>query len=165
MKLEGYSLIGSGKGEGAGGTWQAKNPKTGEELEVVFHAEDESGLNQAVSLAEEAFKSYGETSSEKRAEFLRAIADEIDAIEEEIVPRMMAESGLPEPRCRGEKGRTVGQLKCLPAWSPKGRGWMRALIWLSPTARLFPSLTCGRCNGLWVRWPSFAPATFPWLSR
>lgn len=134
MKLEGYSLIGSQKGKGAGGTWQAQNPKTGEELEVVFHAEDEAGVDQAVNLAQEAFQTYGESSSAERANFLRAIADEIDAIEEEIVPRMMAESGLPEPRCRGEKGRTVGQLRMFASLVEEG-SWLDARIDLAQPNR------------------------------
>lgn len=134
MKLEGYSIIGSQRGEGAGGTWQATNPATGEELEVVFHAENEAGLDKAVALAEEAFASYGESSSQVRAEFLRAIADEIDAIEEEIVPRMMAETALPEPRCRGEKGRTVGQLRMFASLVEEG-SWADARIDLAQPER------------------------------
>ena len=134
MKLEGYSMIGSKRGQGAGGSWQARNPATGEDLETVFRAEDEGGLNEAVALAEEAFLSYGESSSEVRAAFLRAIADEIDAIEEAIVPRMMAETALPEPRCRGEKGRTVGQLRMFADLVAEG-SWVDARIDLAQPDR------------------------------
>lgn len=134
MKLEGYSLIGNQSGAGAGGTWQAKNPATGEELETVFHAETEEGLNQAISLAEQAFATYAEASNQTRAEFLRAIATEIDAVEEEIVPRMMAESALPEPRCRGEKGRTVGQLRMFADLVEEG-SWADARIDLAQPDR------------------------------
>lgn len=134
MKLEGYSIIGSQRGNGAGGSWQARNPATGEELPTLFRAEDEAGLNQAVTLAEEAFANYGESSSEVRAGFLRTIADEIDAIEEELVARMMAESALPEPRCRGEKGRTVGQLRMFADLVEEG-SWVDARIDLAQPDR------------------------------
>ena len=134
MKLEGYSLIGGQRGDGAGGTWQAKNPATGEELETVFHAEDEPGLNKAVALAADAFQTYGESSGSVRAEFLRAIAEEIEAIEETIVPRMMAETALPEPRCRGEKGRTAGQLRMFADLVAEG-SWADARIDLAQPGR------------------------------
>ncbi len=134
MKLEGYSIIGSKSGQGAGATWQVTNPHTGEQLDTVFHAEDISGVDQAVVLAEEAFESYGYSSNQKRAEFLRTIADEINAIEEEIVPRMMAESALPEARCRGEKGRTIGQLRMFADLVEEG-SWLDARIDLAQPDR------------------------------
>ncbi|MBK1833138.1 aldehyde dehydrogenase (NADP(+)) [Roseibacillus ishigakijimensis] len=134
MKLEGYSLIGQQQGAGKGGSWQAKNPATGEDLETVFHAEDLAGVEQAVALAVEAFASYGEIGGKERATFLRAIAEEIDALEEEIVPRMMAESALPEPRCRGEKGRTVGQLRLFADLVEEG-SWVDARIDLAQPER------------------------------
>ena len=165
MKLEGYSIIGSQRGEGAGGTWQATNPATGEELEVVFHAENEAGLDKAVALAEEAFASYGESSSQVRAEFLRAIADEIDAIEEEIVPRMMAETALPELAVVGKRGVRWVSCACLLPWWKRALGLMRALIWHSQNARQCLSLTFARCSVLWVQWQSFARVTFLWPFR
>ena len=134
MKLEGYSLIGSKRGQGVGGTWQAKNPSTGEELEVTYHAENEAGLDEAVALAEAAFISYGGSSPSARAKFLRTIAEEIDAIEEDIVSRMMAESALPEPRCRGEKGRTIGQLRMFADLVEEG-SWVDARIDLAQPNR------------------------------
>lgn len=134
MKLEGLSIIGQSRGANAGGTWQAKNPTTGEALETLFHAASSEELDKAVSLAGEAFATYGKSSGKERAEFLRAIADEIDAVEEEIVPRMMAETALPEGRCRGEKGRTVGQLRMFADLVADG-SWVDARIDLAQPDR------------------------------
>ena len=146
MKLEGYSIIGSKRGRGLAGSWQARNPITDLDLETFFHAEDEEGLDQAVALAEEAFTVFGESSGSVRAGLLRAIAEEIDALEEEIVARMMSETALPEPRCRGEKGRTVGQLRMLLIWSKKDLGSMPVLIWHSLIVNLSQSPTYAPCN-------------------
>ena len=55
-------------------------------------------------------------------------------IEEEIVPRMMAECALPEPRCRGEKGRTVGQLRMFADLVAEG-SWVDARIDLAQPDR------------------------------
>lgn len=65
----------------------------------------------AVESAEEAFLEYGYSSREKRAEFLNAIADEIDARGDDITLIGCAETGLPQARLIGERGRTCGQLR------------------------------------------------------
>lgn len=134
MKLEGYSIIGSSRSNGTGGTLQAQNPATGEALEPTYHAATEDELDRAIALAGEASTKYGDSSNKVRADFLRSIADEIDAREEQIVPRMMAESGLPEGRCRGEKGRTVGQLRMFAGLVGEG-SWVDARIDLAQPDR------------------------------
>jgi NADP-dependent aldehyde dehydrogenase len=68
-------------------------------------------VNLACEAAEEAFWSYGYASREERAVFLEAIADEIDARGEAITEIGTQETGLPEARLQGERGRTVGQLR------------------------------------------------------
>ena len=68
-------------------------------------------VDQAVRAAEEAFWTYGCTTREARAEFLDAIADEIEARAEAITEIGTQETGLPEARLNGERGRTTGQLR------------------------------------------------------
>ncbi|MBS1302669.1 aldehyde dehydrogenase (NADP(+)) [Loktanella sp. SALINAS62] len=68
-------------------------------------------VDRACVAAEEAFESYGYSSREDRAAFLDAIADEIDARAEQITAIGASETGLPEARLQGERGRTVGQLR------------------------------------------------------
>ncbi|MEM6383108.1 MAG: aldehyde dehydrogenase (NADP(+)) [Pseudomonadota bacterium] len=66
---------------------------------------------QAVEAAHAAFSSYSALSRADRAEFLRTIGAEIDALGDEITAMGMKETGLPEARLIGERGRTVGQLR------------------------------------------------------
>lgn len=68
-------------------------------------------VDQACAAAEEAFWSYGYSSAEDRAAFLEEVATEIDARGSEITAMGMKETGLPEARLEGERGRTVGQLR------------------------------------------------------
>jgi len=68
-------------------------------------------VNSAVQAAEEAFWSFGYSSAEERATFLNVIADEIDARGAEITEIGTSETGLPEARLEGERGRTTGQLR------------------------------------------------------
>ncbi|MBY6067145.1 aldehyde dehydrogenase (NADP(+)) [Leisingera aquaemixtae] len=70
-----------------------------------------SDVNAAVEAAEDAFASYGATSRAERAAFLNAIADEIEARAEDITAIGAQETGLPEARLQGERGRTTGQLR------------------------------------------------------
>lgn len=68
-------------------------------------------VNAACEAAEEAFWSFGYSTREERAAFLNAIADEIEARAEAITEIGSQESGLPEGRLNGERGRTTGQLR------------------------------------------------------
>ena len=68
-------------------------------------------VNTACAAAEEAFDSYGWTSRADRAAFLDAIADEIEARGAAITEIGCQETGLPEARLNGERGRTTGQLR------------------------------------------------------
>jgi len=68
-------------------------------------------IDRAVRAAEEAFWTFGYSSREDRAAFLEAIADEIDARGDQITEIGLAETGLPEARLQGERGRTCGQLR------------------------------------------------------
>ncbi|MER5171110.1 aldehyde dehydrogenase (NADP(+)) [Thioclava kandeliae] len=68
-------------------------------------------VDRAARAAEEAFWSYGYVSREHRAGFLEAIAEEIEARGAQITEIGCQETGLPEARLNGERGRTVGQLR------------------------------------------------------
>lgn len=68
-------------------------------------------VEQAASAAEKAFDAYAATTREARAVFLDKIADEIDARGDSITEVGSSETGLPEARLQGERGRTVGQLR------------------------------------------------------
>lgn len=101
----GRSLVASGTESSV-----ASNPVTGMTLEGTFVAATEAELDRAVTLAQSAFKPYRQLSQARRADFLDAIGEEIVALGDDLIQRAMAESGLPEARLIGERGRTVGQL-------------------------------------------------------
>ncbi|EEE35666.1 NAD-dependent aldehyde dehydrogenase [Rhodobacteraceae bacterium KLH11] len=68
-------------------------------------------VDAAVEAAEEAFGTFGWSTRAERAALLRKIADEIDARGDAITEIGTQETGLPEARLQGERGRTVGQLR------------------------------------------------------
>ncbi|MET4103493.1 alpha-ketoglutaric semialdehyde dehydrogenase [Roseovarius sp. MBR-78] len=77
-------------------------------------------VDRACQAAEDAFWSYGYSSRADRATFLNTIADEIEARAEAITEIGSRESGLPEARLQGERGRTVGQLRLFAEHILKG---------------------------------------------
>lgn len=76
-----------------------------------FYNADAKLVEQAVQAAEQAFNEYCHSSRQQRANFLRAIADEIEVRGDEITHIAAAETGLPDARLIGERGRTCGQLR------------------------------------------------------
>jgi NADP-dependent aldehyde dehydrogenase len=68
-------------------------------------------VDAAVQAAEQAFLSYGYSSRADRAEFLRTIAAELESRGDAITAIGMRETGLPEVRLNGERGRAAGQFR------------------------------------------------------
>ncbi|PJF09826.1 aldehyde dehydrogenase (NADP(+)) [Pseudorhodobacter sp. MZDSW-24AT] len=72
-------------------------------------------VDQACRAAAAAFPAFAATSRDTRADFLDAIADEIEARAEAITEIGSRETGLPAARLQGERGRTTGQLRLFAA--------------------------------------------------
>lgn len=74
-----------------------------------------------------AFQSYKNLSATKRATFLRAVAQEIENLGQELIKTAMEETALPEARIVGERGRTTGHLKMFADYIEEG-SWVEARI-------------------------------------
>ena len=96
-------------------------------LEESFTIATIKELNIAVDEATKASKLYKHTSGNDKAIFLRAIATEIENLGDTLINRVMLESGLPEGRVRGERGRTCGQLRMFAQLVEDG-DWIEATI-------------------------------------
>ena len=77
-------------------------------------------VEQACAAAEAAFHIYAGKSRAARADFLDAIADEIEARAEPITLIGTQETGLPEARLDAERRRTTGQLRLFADHIRKG---------------------------------------------
>ena len=110
INLTGEGFIGSTRVGGAD-KFRALNAATGSELEPAFVIAAETDVAAACVAAASAQRDYALRPLADRAAFLRLMADKIDALGDVLTQRAMAESGLPEARLNGERGRTVGQLR------------------------------------------------------
>ena len=125
--LTGNSFIGYSRSTGTQPCGQAVNPATGEALAPVYLSATPEEVEQAMALAAAAFPVYANLPGKTRAAFLRKIAEKIEAVIEDIVIRGPQETALPEPRMRGETGRTVGQLRLFATLLEEG-SWVDARI-------------------------------------
>lgn len=105
----------------------AVDPVTGEALMPEFREATPGEIDRALAAAEFAFRSYAHTSPQLRAQFLRAIADEIVALGSELLQRASAETALPLARLEGERGRTTSQLRLFADYLEEG-SWIEARI-------------------------------------
>lgn len=125
--ITGKNYIGnqiSGKGTK---TYRTFNPELNIENNNVFYEATSEEIDTAVNLAASAFKTFRNTSGVKKAKFLNAIADEILALDDELIQTYCSESGLPEGRAKGERGRTVFQLRSFAELIQEG-SWVEASI-------------------------------------
>lgn len=108
-------------------TYKTFNPELNIENNPVFTEATSEEIDRAVSLASEAFKSYKSISGKQKAVFLNAIADEILELDNTLIETYCSETGLPEGRAKGERGRTIFQLRSFAELVEKG-DWVEASI-------------------------------------
>ena len=109
--ITGQNYIGNSLSSKGEKTFQTFNPILNVENEYTHTEASQEEIHAAVELAQKAFQEYRTISGQRKADFLEAIADEILALDDELVTVYCLETGLPEGRAKGERGRTVFQLR------------------------------------------------------
>ncbi|HZW70101.1 MAG TPA: aldehyde dehydrogenase family protein, partial [Hanamia sp.] len=84
-------------------------------------------INNVMENAWDAFHQYRKMPLKKRADFMRAIGEELKKNEEELVHSAMKETNLPEARLKGELARTIFQLNQYGDAAESGE-WLEARI-------------------------------------
>lgn len=134
--LTGENFI-AGERRGSQNGFQAREAASGEPIDPAFSVADSKDVEDACKAAAEAQLQFSSLDLEKRARFLRLIAEKIDALGDRLTERAMLETGLPEMRLNGERGRTVGQLRLFADEVERG-DWQRARIDHADPARTPP---------------------------
>src|ERR1041385_2702362 len=109
--LLGRSIIGFGRGAETADTFRAFDPTTGSAVEPPFFSATIDELKRAVQLADSARIPYTNVPGRERGTFLRAVADNIEALGDKLLERASLETALPTTRFAGERARTCGQLR------------------------------------------------------
>ena len=79
-----------------------------------------TNITKATQNAAFAFETYSKLTATKRAEFLETIANNIEALGDELLNAANKETNLPLPRLTGERGRTCFQLRMFANMLRKG---------------------------------------------
>lgn len=133
--INGNNIIAGDYVEVEGDKFIATDPSTGEQLTGDFYAANALLIDETLNAATAAFKVYRTIAPAAKAKFLRAIADKLNEIGEELISRAVAESGLPVGRITGELGRTTGQLRMFADLVEEG-SWVDAVIDTAEPERL-----------------------------
>jgi NADP-dependent aldehyde dehydrogenase len=107
----GHNFIAGGRSAAGDIILQSLDATTGEALPYSFHQATEAEVDAAARAAAAAYPAYRSLSAVRRAEFLEAIATEIDALGDDFVAIVCRETALPAARIQGERGRTSGQMR------------------------------------------------------
>ena len=125
--ISGKNYIGNQLSAKGNKEYKTFNPQTNTENEQVFVVATAEEIDEAATLAAEAFEITKTLSGVKKAEFLNAIADEILALDDTLIQTYCSETGLPEGRAKGERGRTIYQLRSFADLLKEG-SWVDASI-------------------------------------
>ena len=109
--IYGQNYIGGARSAAGSVVVRSFDATTGEALPYEFHQATQDEVNAAAEAAAAAYPQYRSLAASKRAEFLDAIADELDALGDDFVDLVCRETALPAGRILGERGRTSGQMR------------------------------------------------------
>ncbi|MFR9796347.1 aldehyde dehydrogenase (NADP(+)) [Streptomyces sp. MS06] len=111
MKLTGSSIVAGRDVPGTGDAWRALEAATGEPRGPRLRDASPGLVAQAAQQAASAARDYRALPAHRRAAFLDACAQEIEALGDDLLHLAALESGLPVNRLAGERDRTCGQLR------------------------------------------------------
>ena len=110
-QILGHNYIGGQRSAAGTVTLHSVDATSGEQLPHTFYEATPEEVAAAAQAAAGAYPVYRSLSAARRAEFLDAIADELDALGDDFVAVVCRETALPAGRIQGERGRTSGQMR------------------------------------------------------
>ncbi|MEO5905561.1 MAG: aldehyde dehydrogenase (NADP(+)) [Saprospiraceae bacterium] len=105
----------------------ACDPAQKKNLPEQFKTATSDEINLALQKAHSAWRIFRIMEPERRAEFLNAIADGIEALDDILVNRMMLETAYPQARVLVERRRTCAQLRMFAEILTEGK-WLDVVI-------------------------------------
>ena len=127
MEIHGQNIVGFELFPPTANSFRAYDPREGKPVEPAFYEAGEAEVSRALDLAESAAVQLRGFSAEHTAEFLMAIREEINGLGDQLIARVSQESGLDPERLKGERDRTVNQLKLFADLAKEG-SWVDARI-------------------------------------
>ncbi|KAA0980431.1 aldehyde dehydrogenase (NADP(+)) [Pseudomonas sp. ANT_H12B] len=110
-KIIGHNYIGGARSALGNITVQSHDASTGESLPYSFMQATAEEVHAAAQAAAAAYPAFRNLPASRRADFLEAIAAQLDALDDDFVALVTRETALPTGRIQGERGRTSGQMR------------------------------------------------------
>ncbi|MNX58555.1 Alpha-ketoglutaric semialdehyde dehydrogenase [compost metagenome] len=107
----GHNYIGGTRSAAGSIVLHSHDASTGDALPFSFVQATVDEVDAAAQAAATAYPTYRNLPATRRAEFLEAIAAQLDALDDEFVALVCRETALPAARIQGERARTSGQMR------------------------------------------------------
>ncbi|WP_323600778.1 aldehyde dehydrogenase (NADP(+)) [Pseudomonas putida] len=107
----GQQFIGGSRRATGTASLHSVDAHTGQALPSAFFQATEQEVDAAALAAAAAYPIYRALPALRRSEFLDAIADALDALDDDFIDTVCSETALPAARILGERARTSGQLR------------------------------------------------------
>ncbi len=127
MEIHGKNLIGPDLAASGEKTFQAYNPRRGRSIDPAFYEASAAEVKRAMDLAGRASALLAALEPEAIASFLLAMREEILGLGDQLIERADEETALGLDRLRGERDRTVNQIKLFADIVSEG-SWVDARI-------------------------------------
>ncbi|MGA8137966.1 MAG: aldehyde dehydrogenase (NADP(+)) [Pseudomonas gingeri] len=110
-RFSGHNYIGGQRSANGTVKLHSVDASSGAALPHDFYQATAQEVDAAAKAAAAAYPAYRALSAQRRAKFLEAVADELDALGDDFVELVCRETALPAARIKGERGRTSGQMR------------------------------------------------------
>jgi NADP-dependent aldehyde dehydrogenase len=107
----GHNYIGGTRSAAGTLALHSHDAHTSEALPYVFIQANAAEVDAAAQAAAAAYPAFRNLSASRRADFLDAIATQLDALGDDFVALVTRETALPNARIQGERARTSGQMR------------------------------------------------------
>jgi len=110
-EITGHNYIGGSRSAAGTTTLHSHDASSGEALPYTFSQATPEEVNDAARAAAAAYPIFRNLAATRRAAFLDAIADQLDALGDDFISLVSRETALPGGRIQGERSRTSGQMR------------------------------------------------------
>jgi NADP-dependent aldehyde dehydrogenase len=120
FEVSGHNYIAGVRSAKGANTLQSHDASTGEALPYLFHQATLDEVDGAAVAAASAYPTFRNLSASRRAQFLDAIASELEALNDDFIALVCRETALPTGRIQGERARTSGQMRLFATMLRRG---------------------------------------------
>jgi alpha-ketoglutaric semialdehyde dehydrogenase len=145
-ELSGHNFIAGGRSGAGSVLLHSVDATTGQPLPTAFLQATAEEVDAAATAAALAYPTYRHLPAARRAEFLEAIATELDALGEDFVALVCQETALPPARIQGERARTSSQMRLFAQTLRRGDFYGARIDLPLPARQPLPRVDLRQCR-------------------